>query len=117
MTYRSLIGLLGVGAIAVSALLQAAYSAEKPAAGKCYIDGMAFSAGAVARVGTKPARCSPQGIWQQTEAQTAGCIHASAFYATGTRMPFGDPAKQMLECLSDGTWSPVPREPKAASAR
>lgn len=108
-----------VSALAVAGALLALSAANAHAgdakgdrpAGACYLDGMAFSAGTVARVGTMPKICGSDDTWQQTDQQTAGCIYASKFYGTGTRLPLEPEKKTVLECLSDGTWSPVPETP------
>jgi len=104
----------GMAAIAVlgtaTVVPVSAFAAATPAqSGPCHLYGMAFSPGSVARVGTMPKICAPDSSWQDTSQQTAGCIYDSKIYATGALKALGDAADTKLECLADGTWSPVPK--------
>jgi hypothetical protein len=98
-------------ALAVALMLAppAARAAEADVVGqRCFLFGMGFSEGAVARVGTATKVCRADSTWGKTMEQAAGCIYESKIYSTGALKAVGDAKDTKLECLSDGTWSPVP---------
>ena len=99
-------------AIAFCVLLAGSAYAEPagPKAGqaRCFLFGMGFSEGAVARAGTETMACQADSSWGKTLSQAAGCIYESKVYSTGALTAVGDAKDTKLECLSDGTWSPVP---------
>ena len=100
--------------MAMPAAAQPASSGEGAAAGKgrCFLFGMAFSEGVVVRGGTDTMVCKADSTWAKTMEQAAGCIYESKIYSTGALKAVVDVKNTTLECLSDGTWSPVPTPKK-----
>lgn len=109
-----------LAALTAPAAAQSAAPAQGAASGKeenagparCFLFGMAFSEGVVVRGGTDTMVCQADSTWAKTMAQAAGCIYESKVYSTGALKALGDARNTVLECLSDGTWSPVPTPKK-----
>lgn len=115
MQFRQILLPMALAAtMALPAAAQPALSGEEPMAGKarCFLFGMAFSEGVVVRGGTDTMVCKADSTWAKTMDQAAGCIYESEIYSTGALKAVGDAKETTLECLSDGTWSPVPTPKK-----
>ena len=70
---------------------------------RCWLGSASFSPGVVIRASNQRMQCTPEAVWINTEAWSAGCFRAGDFFSVGSveNVPNNE---MTIECREDGTW-------------